>query len=248
MMTLNTFGPAFGLPDASPFCLKAIALLKVSGVDWKLNPCADSRKAPMQKLPVLCDGESTVADSDAIRIYLEEVGSTDFDSTLSGEQRAIARSLIRMVEEHLYFCQVYDRWVVEENWRYVKATFFSELPQPMRALIPRLVRRSILGYLHGQGIGRFSYDQMLSRAEKDLQALEIFIGQGPYLFGEDVTAADASVGSVLAGIAVSPAETPLRARVRDSKVLSDYVAAVKTRLFAMEADASVKPLAANTVA
>ncbi len=31
MITLHTFGPAFGQPDPSPFVMKAMALLKLSG-------------------------------------------------------------------------------------------------------------------------------------------------------------------------------------------------------------------------
>ena len=31
MITLYTFGPKFGLPDPSPFCMKALVLLKMAG-------------------------------------------------------------------------------------------------------------------------------------------------------------------------------------------------------------------------
>ena len=33
MITLYTFGPYFGLPDASPFVIKAMLLLKFAGLD-----------------------------------------------------------------------------------------------------------------------------------------------------------------------------------------------------------------------
>jgi len=32
MIVLHTFGPAFGQPDPSPFVMKAMALLKLSGL------------------------------------------------------------------------------------------------------------------------------------------------------------------------------------------------------------------------
>ncbi|WP_199731090.1 hypothetical protein [Aquitalea sp. FJL05] len=35
MITLYVFGPAFGLPDASPFVLKAEMLLKLSGLPYR---------------------------------------------------------------------------------------------------------------------------------------------------------------------------------------------------------------------
>lgn len=235
-MILNTFGPAFGLPDASPFCTKAMYLLNMSGVEWQANPGFDSRKAPMQKLPVLVDNDQIIADSDAIRSYLEQTCGTNFDRTLDQTQESTARALIRMAEEHLYFCLLYDRWQVDANWVHIKRHFFSELPAPLRAVIPGLVRRSVLGSLKGQGMGRFTYAEMLVRAEKDLSAFEQFIGDGPFLFGKAAVAADASVGSVLAAIAASPAETELRARVRRSDVLMEYITAVSKGFFPVQAE------------
>jgi len=230
MKVLNSFGPAFGLPDASPFCLKAMCLLNLSGTDWENNPGSDIRKAPMQKLPVLIDGDKIVADSDAIRAHLEESAEIDFDSPLDTKQRAISRSIIRMVEEHLYFCVVYDRWKLDSSWEQLKDNIFSDLPKPLKYFIPRIVRRSVLSNLHGQGIGRFSYDDMLIRAAADLQSLESMLDEGPFLFGQEPTAADASVGSMLISISVFPENTLLKQRIHSSEILMKYIGAIKTNL------------------
>lgn len=230
MMILNTFGPAFGLPDASSFCLKAMYLLQMSGADWQNNPGADSRKAPMQKLPVLVDGDHTVADSDSIRLYLQQKTGVDFDQPLTEAERSMARALSRMVEEHLYFCLVYDRWKVDGNWQHVRQRFFSDLPVPIRLIVPAMVRRSVLANLSGQGMGRFSYSQMLERADCDLIALESLLAdERPFLFGETATSADASVVGVLASIAASPVETELKLRLTGSSLLTNYSARLADR-------------------
>ena len=78
MITLYTFGPSWGLPDPSPFVMKAEMLLKLAGVPYQ----TDTRgfgKAPKGKLPYLRDGETVVADSTLIRLYLEKQYSIDFD-------------------------------------------------------------------------------------------------------------------------------------------------------------------------
>jgi Glutathione S-transferase N-terminal domain len=50
MITLYTFGPAFGLPDPGPFVTKAEVLLKMAGLPYQTDP-AGFRRAPKGKLP-----------------------------------------------------------------------------------------------------------------------------------------------------------------------------------------------------
>ncbi|MDR6871877.1 hypothetical protein J2Y55_002890 [Bosea sp. BE125] len=35
MITLHSFGPGFGLPDPSPFCIKAEILLRMAGLPFE---------------------------------------------------------------------------------------------------------------------------------------------------------------------------------------------------------------------
>ena len=50
MITLYTFGPAFGLPDPSPFVTKVEVLLKMAGLAYGTNTTG-FRRAPKGKLP-----------------------------------------------------------------------------------------------------------------------------------------------------------------------------------------------------
>ena len=58
-LTLYTFGPHFGLPDPSPFVMKADLLLKMSGLPYATDS-RGFRKAPKGKLPYLRDGDALV--------------------------------------------------------------------------------------------------------------------------------------------------------------------------------------------
>jgi hypothetical protein len=49
MITLYTFGSAFGLPDPSPFVTKAEVLLKMTGLAYQTDPTG-FRRAPKGKL------------------------------------------------------------------------------------------------------------------------------------------------------------------------------------------------------
>ncbi len=235
MLILNTFGPNFGEPDASPFCVKVMCLLTMSKARWRVQANSDSRKAPYQKLPVLIDGDQTIADSDFIRTHLEQSLGVDFDEGLTESQRARSRALIRMAEEHLYFCLVYDRWVIEQNWQVVEERFFSVLPLPLRWFVPAMVRRGVIAGLRGQGIGRLGVAEVADRARQDVISIEQSLGSEPFLFGDTATAADASVAAVLAAIAGSPTATTLQQLVVGNTRLMQYLQQVKQAIYPPQA-------------
>src|SRR5215831_13452453 len=78
MITLYTFGPAFGLPDPSPFVTKVEVLLKMTGLAYRTDTTG-FRQAPKGKLPYIDDDGEQVADSTFIRWYLENIYRIDFD-------------------------------------------------------------------------------------------------------------------------------------------------------------------------
>ena len=91
MMVLHTFGPAFGLPDGSPFVMKAMLLLKFAGQPYEARP-SNVTKAPKGKLPVLVDDGETIPDSTFIRLHLEQKYGFDFDAGYDARDRGIAWS------------------------------------------------------------------------------------------------------------------------------------------------------------
>src|SRR5205823_1488916 len=78
MITLYTFGPAFGLPDPSPFVTKAEILLKMAALPYRTDSTG-FRKAPKGKLPYIDDDGERVADSTFIRLHIEKKYGFDFD-------------------------------------------------------------------------------------------------------------------------------------------------------------------------
>ncbi len=230
MLKLVTFAPAFGAPSASPFGVKAICLLKLAGAEFEVV-AGDPRKAPKAKLPMLVDGDTTIADSEDIRSYLEKKFNVDFDAGLSPEQRATSRAVIRMCDEHLYFLLVCDRWLNDANWEIVRETFFGMIPALMRGFITKKIRQKVRDSLHAQGVGRHSVEERLERADKDIKAILMLLGDKPYLFGDTPTAADASAAPVLAAMAGSPTETMLSKRINADAPLMAYLNRVREALY-----------------
>ena len=224
MITLLTYAPSFGQPAASPFCVKAMMLLNMAGLEWTPEFLSDPRKMPYAKLPAIRVNGEIIADSDNIRAWLERQGA-DFDDGLCAKDRAYSRALIRMVEEHLYFHVVYDRWADDAVWPVIRDTYFKMIPRPIRDLVTGSIRRPAVASLKQMGIGRFTPEERLARAELDLKAIADLL-TGPFLFGDKPTAADASVAPQIAGMMATPVATLLGDRLRSDKVLMDYVARV----------------------
>lgn len=190
MLILRVFPPAMGLKSPSPFSMKAIALLQMSGLDYKIEP-GDPRKAPKKKLPVLVDGTKEIPDSTHIQAYLKHTHSFDPDAGLSREQVAIGRAFQHMLEDHLYWVGVYVRWI--ENPDYTKQEFFGAIPKLMRNFIFNMVHKQVRQSLYGQGMGRHTPAQVHAFGAADIKAVADYLGDKDYFFGDTPTSIDATL-------------------------------------------------------
>lgn len=223
MLKLVVYPPHFGEPSASPFSVKALCLLQQSGLAHEVERINDPRKAPKQKLPMLLDGDRVVPDSDQIRDYLEQKTGIDFDEGLSPEQRAASRAVIRMLEEHVYFAILCDRWMHDGNWERIKAAFFSEIPALMRGLVTRQIRKQVAAQAHAQGMGRHSDGERFERIRKDIDAVTALVGDKPFLFGEAPKAADLSAVAVLRAALAAPVPTETSRYIAQDARLMAYL-------------------------
>ncbi|MEL6464904.1 MAG: glutathione S-transferase family protein [Pseudomonadota bacterium] len=229
MLTLVTYPPAFGQPSGSPFCVKALYLLNLSGLPWQRKDTADPRNWPKGKLPALWVDDEIIGDSDNIRAWLEARGAR-FDDGLSDLDRATSRAFIRMAEEHMYFHVVMDRWGDKAVWPLVRDTYFAAIPTFLRTFITRSIRRMLLRGMDTQGLGRLTAGERLERIEPDLRAITDRLWHGPFLFGSQPSAADASVAAMLGAMASTPGGTALSRRVGQDVMLVDYMRRVEAAL------------------
>ncbi|MEM9851455.1 MAG: glutathione S-transferase family protein [Pseudomonadota bacterium] len=227
-MILTIYPPYFGELNASPFCVKALALLHMSGLDYGVDLQIDPRKAPKGKFPVLGDGGHTISDSADIQRHLETAHGVDFDGALSDAERATGHLLRRTMEEHLYFAILAERWIEELNWEVLQKVYFKELPMVLKLFLPGLVRRSTVGQAKAQGVGRHSAAERLDRGRADIDAVAQVLGDTPWLFGDRPTSYDASVASMLRSATFFPRETDLARAVKAHANLVAYMERART--------------------
>jgi glutathione S-transferase len=198
MITLYTFGPGFGLPDPSPFVMKAEMLLKLARLPYRTDT-SGFRRAPKGKLPYIDDEGTIVADSTLIRLHLERKYGVDFDPGLSPAERGAAWAFEKMCEDHLYWGFVHDRWMIDANFRAGPVKFFERAPAPARPFVIWMVRRQIRKTLHLHGLGRHSPAELHMLMARGIAAIADFLGGKPYFTGERPVGADATIFAFVAG-------------------------------------------------
>lgn len=209
MITLYTFGPYFGLPDASPFVSKAMVLLKFAGLEYGEDR-GGYGKAPKGKLPYINDDGLVVADSTFIRFHIGKKYGFDFDAGLDAAQKAAAWAIEKMCEEHLYWALVATRWLDDANFAKGPTLFFKAVPMPLRPIVQSLVRRKVTKTLNLQGFGRHTPAERDALAIADLDALATLIGDKAFLMGEEPCGADATVFAFVASFLTPVFDTQIR--------------------------------------
>jgi glutathione S-transferase len=230
MITLFTFGPAFGLPDPSPFVMKAETLLKMAGVPFRVDS-GGFGKSPKGKLPYIDDDGERVADSTFIRWHIEKKYRFDFDRGLSAEQRATAWAFEKMVEDHLYWAVVDARWTGDANFYKGPVKFFARVPGLVRPLVVAMIRRQLRKTLHGQGTGRHSPAEIAALANHAIDAVADYLGPKPFFMGNEPTGVDATMFSFAVGVLCPVFDTPIRIAAERHDNLKRYVGRMLARFY-----------------
>lgn len=229
MIRLHQFAPAFGLPNASPFCMKLEMYLRMAGLPYEAVNSGDVLKAPKRKLPYIEDGVRVLADSTFIIDYLKTTYGDLLDHWLDPAQRAVALAFQRLFEENLYWAVVHTRWAEPAGWEKTREAFFSGVPAPVRWILPTLARRGVLSEMNGQGMGRHSAAEIHAIGARDVGAVADFLADKPFLIGEQPCSLDAVGYAFLANLLWAPVESPIRDALREHANLVAYCERMKAR-------------------
>jgi len=204
MIHVHKFGPAFGLPDASPFVIKVETYLRMTGQSYE-TVVADVRKAPRGQLPVVDVDGTVIADSTAIVEHFEAARTEKLDAHLDPEQRAVAFAFKSMLEEHLYFGALFLRWATDDGWKVFEPVLREMLgkmgvPSLLRGVVSASARKQVVTRVRTQGIGRQPRAELVANCTKIIDALAVHLGERPYFCGDRPTTYDATVYAFAAAV------------------------------------------------
>lgn len=203
----------------------------MTGLPYRNHYTVDLPRAPKGKLPWIDDDGTVVADSGLIIDYLKNRYGDILDRDLTPAQRAGALAITRMIEEHLYWAVLHDRWIKPAGWELTRPAFFDAMPWPLRVIVPLIARRSLRAELHGQGMGRHAPEQIHALGIADVDALAALLGEQEYFLGPQATSVDAIAAAFLANILMVPLETPIKRAAAAHPNLVAYCRRMAQRYF-----------------
>ncbi|MDE2371374.1 MAG: glutathione S-transferase family protein [Burkholderiales bacterium] len=231
MIVLHQFAPAFGLPNASPFCMKVETYLRMAGLPYELDNHANPMRAPMGKLPTISDDGTLVADSTLIVDHLKQRYGDPLDAALTPLERAQATAFQRLFEENLYWAVLHTRWMDDAGWAKTRPVFFGAMPPPLRWFVPALARRGMRAELRGHGMGRHTEAEIHAIGCRDVTAVADFLGDRPFLLGAAPTSIDAVAYAFIANLLWAPFDNPIRHQAQSRPTLEAYGRRMKARYF-----------------
>ncbi len=223
MIKLFSFGPAFGLPDPSPFVTKINLYMKMTGVEFEsISDVGNLRKAPKAKLPYIDDEGEIIADSVFIIDHLKRKHVADLDDWLDERQAASAQLLGKSLDENLYWTVVHSRWIKDDVWPTIEKQFFSSLPFPANKLVAKMARSATKKQIMGHGMGKHSDEEVHEIATRNLNSLSILLEDKPYFFGEQPCTFDVTAFAMVSSLTLSTLETELNHTARQFKNLVSF--------------------------
>jgi glutathione S-transferase len=210
---LHQFAPNWGF-NASPFCMKLETYLRMMELPYETVSEETLKKTPKGKMPYIIDGERKIGDSNLIIEYLKVQYGDRTDGHLSGSDRAISLAMRRLIDENLYWCVVYSRWMDDRNWPITRDAYFGSLPPVVKQILPGVLRKETAKNLHGHGMGRHNATEIYEIGCRDLQALSDFLGDKEFFFGDQPTILDASAHAVIAGFLKVPMNCPMTQKAK----------------------------------
>ncbi|XP_072264780.1 failed axon connections homolog [Pyxicephalus adspersus] len=188
--------PNNGVPSLSPFCLKMETYLRMA--DLPYQNYFDGKLSPQGKMPWIEYNHTRVSGTEFIIDFLEEKLGVNLNKNLNPHERAVSRAVTKMVEEHFYWTLAYCQWVdnLHETQKMISIPGpFSDL---LKWILCHLTKGIVKREMYGQGIGRFSEEEIYKLMEKDMRSLAGLLGDKKYIMGPKFSTLDATIFGHLA--------------------------------------------------
>ncbi|KAG9570599.1 hypothetical protein KCU71_g1068, partial [Aureobasidium melanogenum] len=228
----------------SPFVTKLEARLRFADVPYSVE-VGSPMKAPRGKIPYVhfrSPDQSTQSLGDSqliIQKLIDEDVLRDLNSKMNAVDKAHDYAIRAVLEDKLYFYQVYERWI--ENYYVMRPVVLAALPYPMQLIVGLLAFRANRQMLQGQGTLRFTpqeiadsrqqiwehINSLLVVAKTTANVQDLFWISGR----QEPSEADAVLYGFIVSALVCSAAPDSQVVVRSFPVVMDYAKRIHDRYF-----------------
>lgn len=231
MIELHQFRPSFGLPNGSAFCMKIEAWLKLKALEYKTVTLDNPGKAPKGKAPYIVHEGKTIADSWLILQYLTQQFGPLTEEKLKPEIAAANYAAARMLEEHLYFILLSERWIIKENADILRDAYFGHINRFIRGPIFSVIVKHMKKQLYQQGMGRHTRQEQMQMGEQAIHSLAGVLDNRAFFDGTAPGETDCITVSYLANILYFTGSSPMNEHVKSEQKLVDYTKRMMQKTF-----------------
>ncbi|RFU32915.1 hypothetical protein B7463_g3410, partial [Scytalidium lignicola] len=176
------------VPNLSPFPIKLEAYFRFFSIKYETVFEFNLDNAPRHKVPFISMKGIKISDSDLIINFLKS-SLFDPDSDLTPAQKAIGHAVQRMLEDHLYWVNLYYEFFDNDG-----SDFFFTSARGGLSAVTDTIREDFARRVYNQGTGRYTPKEIVEKASKDLLTLSEVLGDNLFLLGTDKpTSFDAAV-------------------------------------------------------
>lgn len=215
VVVLHQFPRATHCINISPYPIKLETFLRLAGIEYVID--TEEIMGAKGKSPWITFNGVNMADSQLCIEHLSKELGIDIDGHLTTEERAQARAVRAVLEDHFYFLHAMDRWVHDEGR--VGLTHFGKVPSVpawvVRYQLKRMGRKLIGEQCRGQGLGRHTRDEIVRWGIEDLEVVSVLLGDKPFVMGDRPSLVDLSLfGFMCMLFFVSPEDNVFACEIR----------------------------------
>jgi glutathione S-transferase len=243
MIQLHQFRPFWGVPNASPFCMKAETYLRYRNIPFDIV-ISSPRKSPSGQVPFVMEEDSLTAITDTQKIieYFEARQKHHIDEGLSDKQLAQA-FLARQLIEHQLFWQInYMRWGDASKWAEFGPALKKNLPPLMRGPAIFFIRQRLIKQMRFMGLQPANPDAAYAKGNAILDALSLYLGDKLFFLDDKPRSIDMSAYAFLANILDQHQSNPLQKHGQGLENLVAYCKRMKALTFKDQSHAPVSDL------
>ena len=114
---------------------------------------------------------------------------------------------------------------------YMRKSMLSKMPPVIGPLVFSMLRSHLRKQLYARGIARHTPDIIEAKGRADIDALADFLGDRPFLLGQQPSTADTAVFGLLAPMVYWPMQTPVASYAKSVRNTASYCDRMRERCF-----------------